>query len=83
MNTIRTFQEIKTMKMATDKQWSEVGTMGKDAVAQYQGASWVKMKVASFGGLVTGKAGVVHRLVGGFAVVNLREAPAAGRGVCS
>jgi len=40
-------------------------------------------KVASFGELVAGKAGHVYRLVGGFAVVNLREAPAAGRGVFS
>jgi hypothetical protein len=30
-------------------------------------------KVASFDGPVTGKAGVVHRLVGGFPVVKLRE----------
>src|SRR5687767_13050719 len=33
------------------------------------------------GGLVTGKAGLVHRLVGGFAVVEMGEPPAAGRGV--
>src|SRR5512147_422455 len=30
---------------------------------------------------VAGKAGVVHRLVGGFAVVKVSEPPAAGRGV--
>jgi hypothetical protein len=40
-------------------------------------------KVANFGGLVARKAGVVHRLVGGFAVVKLSEPPATGRGVFS
>ena len=40
-------------------------------------------KVASFGGHVAGKAGVVHRLVGGFALVKVSEPPAAGRGVFS
>src|SRR5512144_2824486 len=40
-------------------------------------------KVASFDGLVAGKAGVVHRLVGGLAIVELSEPPAAGRGVSS
>jgi hypothetical protein len=43
----------------------------------------VEDKVASFDGLVAGKAGVVHRLVGGFAVVKVSEPPAAGRGVFS
>jgi hypothetical protein len=33
----------------------------------------VEDKVASFDGLVARKAGVVHRLVGGFAVVKLSE----------
>src|SRR5262245_52555349 len=40
-------------------------------------------KVASLDGLVARKAGVVHRLVGGFAVVEVSEPPAAGRGVFS
>src|SRR5260370_22170198 len=43
----------------------------------------VEDKVPSFDGLVAGKAGVMHRLVGGFAVVKLSEPPAAGRGVFS
>jgi hypothetical protein len=43
----------------------------------------VEDKVAGFGDLVAGKAGVVHRRVGGFAVVELSEPPAAGRGVFS
>ena len=43
----------------------------------------VEDKVASFDDRVAGKAGVVHRLVGGFAVVKLSEPPAAGRGVFS
>src|SRR5262245_18359218 len=38
-------------------------------------------KLASFDGLVAGKAGVVHCLVGGCAVVKVREPPAAGRGI--
>src|SRR5262245_46078552 len=33
----------------------------------------VEDKVASFDGLVAGKAGVVHRLVGGFAVVKVSD----------
>src|SRR5262249_19252514 len=37
-------------------------------------------EVARFDGLVAGKAGGVHRLVGGCAVVKLREPPTAGRG---
>jgi hypothetical protein len=43
----------------------------------------VEDKVASFDGRVAGKAGVVHPLAGGFAVVKLSEPPAAGRGVFS
>ena len=43
----------------------------------------VEDKVASFDGRVAGEAGVVHRLVGGFAVVEMSEPPAAGRGVFS
>jgi hypothetical protein len=43
----------------------------------------VEDRVASFDGLVTGKAGVVHCLVGGFPVVKLSEPPAAGRGIFS
>src|SRR5262249_2726406 len=41
----------------------------------------VEDKVASFDDLVAGRAGVVHRLVGGFTVVELSEPPAVGRGV--
>src|SRR5882672_10284889 len=43
----------------------------------------VEDKVASFDDRVAGKAGVVHRLAGGFAVVKLSKPPAAGRGVFS
>lgn len=43
----------------------------------------VEDKVASFDGLVAGKAGVVHRLVSGFPIVKLSEPPAAGRAVFS
>src|SRR5262249_45596450 len=43
----------------------------------------VEDKVASLDDLVAGKAGVVHRLAGGFAAVRLSEPPAAGRGVFS
>ena len=43
----------------------------------------VEDKVAGFGDLMAGKAGVVHRLVGGFAVVEMSEPPTAGRGVFS
>src|SRR4051812_19636960 len=39
--------------------------------------------VASFGDLVAGKAGVVHRLVGGFPIVKLSVSPAARRSVFS
>src|SRR5262249_18850022 len=39
----------------------------------------VEDEVASLDGLVAGKAGVVHRLAGGFAAVKLSEPPAAGR----
>jgi hypothetical protein len=45
------------------------------------GCVTVEDKVASFDGLVARKAGVVHRLAGGFAVVKLSVLPAAGRGV--
>ncbi len=41
-------------------------------------------KVASFGRLVAGEAGFVHRLVGRFAIfIKLSETPAARRGVLS
>src|SRR5687767_10068924 len=40
-------------------------------------------EVASFDSMVAGKAGVEHRLVGGFAVVELSEPPAARRRVFS
>src|SRR3954454_571366 len=43
----------------------------------------VEDKVASHDGRVAGKAGVVHHVAGGFAVVELSEPPAAGRGVLS
>src|ERR1700730_12846441 len=43
----------------------------------------VEDKVARLDGGVAGKAGVVHRLAGGFAVVELSEPPAVGRGVFS
>jgi uncharacterized protein (DUF1330 family) len=43
----------------------------------------VEDEVASLDDLVAGKAGVVHRLAGGFAAVKLSEPPAAGRGVFS
>jgi hypothetical protein len=42
-----------------------------------------KDKVPSFGRLVARKTGFVHRLVGRFAVFELTEPPAAGRGVFS
>ena len=38
-------------------------------------------KVASFGGLVAGEAGFVHRLVARFAVRKISKSPAARRGV--
>src|SRR5947207_10711231 len=41
----------------------------------------VEDEVASFDNTVAGKAGVMHRLAGGFAVVKLSKAPAAARGV--
>src|SRR2546430_1875915 len=40
-----------------------------------------KDKVVGFGWLVAGKAGLVDCFVGGFAVLELRESPASGRGV--
>lgn len=40
-------------------------------------------EVSGFDRHVAGKAGLVHCLVGGFAVVKLSEPPAAGRGVFS
>ena len=43
----------------------------------------VEDKVARLGDLVAGKAGVVHRLAGGFAIVKVSEPPTAGRGVFS
>src|SRR5215813_5413579 len=45
------------------------------------GCVTVEDKVASLDDLVAGKAGVVHRLVGGFTVVELSEPPAVCRGV--
>ena len=41
----------------------------------------VEDKVASFDDRVAGKAGVLHRRVGRFAVVKLSETPAACRGI--
>src|SRR5262245_33813608 len=41
----------------------------------------VEDEVAILGDRVAGKAGVVHRLAGGLAVVEVSEAPAAGGGV--
>ena len=41
----------------------------------------VEDKVTGIGDLVAGKAGVVHRLAGRFALVKLSEPPTAGRGV--
>ena len=38
-------------------------------------------EIAIFGGLVAGIAGFVHRLAGRLAVLEISEAPAAGRGV--
>src|SRR5215204_1611844 len=43
----------------------------------------VEDKVARVDDLMAGKAGVVHRLAGGFAIVKVSEPPAAGRGVFS
>ncbi len=41
----------------------------------------VEDKISSLDGRVAGKAGVVHRLTGGFAIVKMGEPPAASRGV--
>ena len=43
----------------------------------------VEDEVAGFDDLMAGKAGIVHRLTGGLAVVKVGEPPAAGRGVFS
>src|SRR4051812_16819535 len=50
---------------------------------QWSGSTGVtcEYEVTRLAGLVTGEAGVVDRLAGGLAVVELREAPAAGRRV--